>query len=378
MTRPTTTGNKHAIYSLGMWETFFWVQTSQVGIGLLSLPRVVSEEAGHSGWIAIPLATLLAQIGVWLIILLMRRFESRDVFDIFRLLFGRWIGNVAGFLFAAHCVVACGLVTRTYIELVQTWLFPTTSTLMFYLLLLVPTFYLITSNPRVIGRYCVMTFFGTIWIAMLMYRPIEQIQTDFYLPLLDTTWMKIIKATLMTSHSVTGFEVLLVFYPYIQDKKKALRWTSYGIWFTCVIYLFVTLVCFGFYSQGQLQQVQLPTVHLLQVVQLPMIERVEHLVIAVWSFLIVSTTASYLWAASAYLSRWKRFEKRTWLWLLVPMLPMGIWPEEVYVLNRLALFFGWLGGFICLILPALLLLFAMMRGIKGTPDQAPEEARQAS
>lgn len=367
-----------AIWSIGMWETLFWIQTAQVGVGILSLPRMISEAAEHSGWMAIPIAGLVVQLALWMMVVLMRRFDPLDLYDILRLLFGKFVGNLLGFLFAFYCLTACGLVVRTYVEVVQTWLFPTTSTPVFYWLLVVPVVYLGLTNPRVLGRFSIIAFLSTIWMTLLMIIPIREIDYGYYLPIFDITASSLFQAALATAHSVSGFEVLLVFYPFIQNKKKALKIMSVGIWFTISIYLFVTLIAFGFYSQGQLQTIILPTVHMLQIVQLPMIERIEHIGIAVWSFLVVSTAASYTWAGGRFIRNWERLQKYTpWL-LMAPLTILAIWPREVFELQNLSLIFGYTGGSIALFLPPLLLLTAKIRGKKGAPDQTPEEERKAS
>jgi hypothetical protein len=215
-------------------------------------------------------------------------------------------------------------------------------------------------------------------MGLLMFRPLAEVNIDLYLPLLDITPFKLLNAVLASSHSVGGYEVLLVFYPFIQNKKKALKVMSAGIWFTIVIYLYITLIAFGFYSQGQIQSLIVPTVDMMQIVQLPMIERTEHIGIAAWSLLVVSTAASYIWAGGRYFRNFKRWDKFTPLILLGPLLWLGYWPREMYNLQKFSLFYGYLGAIVAFLIPSMSLLVAKIRGIQEPPKPSQEEEKVAS
>jgi spore germination protein (amino acid permease) len=351
----------HRFRSLGFLDLVFLVQTVQVAIGLFNLPRVIVEEAGHNGWMAILFAGLIAQFGVWMIALLVKRFPDLDLYEILVRLYGKWIGRVIGFLFAAYCLCLGTLVGRTYIEVVQLWLFPTTSSNVFFFLLLFPCYYVATAGARVLGRFGVLTFFATSWMILLLYAPASMITKEYYFPLFESSAWQLALATWKVSTSILGFELLLVFHVYAKKKEKILLASSIGIWITTGIYLLVTLIAIGFYSPGQIMKVISPTLHMFQVVELPMIERIEHIGISTWSFLVISTAAPYLWSAGRYLYSFGKWSEPRSVLVTFPLVYfLGTLGKDAFFMSKYEDILGSIGLVISISLPTLLWLSAVI------------------
>ncbi|ARU60556.1 hypothetical protein CBW65_05295 [Tumebacillus avium] len=370
----------YALRSLDFSQTVLFVQTVQVGIGLFNLPRLVSEKAGHSSWISILIAGAIIQVAMIVIVKLLQRFQNLDVYAIMNRLYGKWLGNLLGAIFALYCVFVAAVVTRSYVEIVQQWLFPTTSTIMFYILLILPTVYCALGGARVLGQFAVVTFFGTIWMMALLIVPAQEIQGDYYRPLLDFKVMELLSATWQVSVSAVGFELLMVIYPFLQYKKKTMLASSIGVWMTTVIYLIVVLISIGFYSQEQIKTMLSPTLHLFKIVMLPIIERIEHIGIVTWSFLVVNTAASYLWAAGRYLIRFNKWKPNTCILLIAPVLfGIGIYPTDMLTLTQMQDLAGLIGVIMSIALPPLLLITALIfrKKAEQTPpeDQTKEEVQ---
>ncbi|PWK16296.1 GerAB/ArcD/ProY family transporter [Tumebacillus permanentifrigoris] len=371
--------NERKFRSLGFLDVLFLIQTVQVGIGLFDLPRVIVEEAGHPGWISIIIAGTLAQLAVWMIVLVTRRFPEQDLYEIFTRLFGTWVGRVCGGLFALYCLTIATVVCRAYIEVVQLWLFPTTSTNVFYILLLLPCYYAATAGARVLGRFGIATFLATVWMMFLLIVPARMITPEYYLPLFDTTAVGLLRATWKVSISAVGFELLLVYHVFTKKKEKNMLAASLGIWLTTTIYLLVSIIAIGFYSPGQIMKVISPTLHMFQVVELPMIERIEHIGISTWSFLVVSTVATYLWAAGRFLYSFGKWsEPRCVLATLPLVLVMGIWSQDTLLITKIETILGTTGGIVSILLPALLLLASIILRKRGSASPPAEDTPEVN
>ena len=377
--RPTNSGSTYhkrlqaserSLYSIDFTQTLLFVQTTQVAVGLFNLPRVVVEAGGHSGWMGVLGNGLLGQVGLLIMILLMRRFGTLSLYQIMREVLGRWLGTALGLLFAVYCTAVAAVVARSYVEVVQAWLFPTTSTPMFYLLLTLPALYCATGGARVIGRFSVLTFFATAWMLLLLFKPFSMIQTDYYLPLFDVKLTGLLKATWSVFASNLGFELLMVIYPFIQKKEKALLAASLGIWTTTFIYLLVTGVAIGFFGEGLIRMTLSPTLDMFMVVELPLLQRIEHIGISTWSFLVVGTGAAYYWSAGRFLFEISKWKEQTCLLMFFPLLYMlSNFSKDIYVLTQFENILATIGAVVIFGLPTLLLLLAILRKKRGQSPQ---------
>ncbi|MFD1909171.1 GerAB/ArcD/ProY family transporter [Paenibacillus rhizoplanae] len=68
-------------------------------------------------------------------------------------------------------------------------------------------------------------------------------------------------------------------------------------------YISFTLICFGFFSLGQLKKLLYPLLDLLAFIQFPFVERLENLLYGFFLFLILITVVMYWWAAAESVKR---------------------------------------------------------------------------
>ncbi len=64
-----------------------------------------------------------------------------------------------------------------------------------------------------------------------------------------------------------------------------------------MLYLLVTIVTFVYFSEGQLKHTLWPTLTLLKIAQVPIIERFEYIVVSLWLLVVLPTITLHLWSA---------------------------------------------------------------------------------
>ncbi|MBL0387231.1 GerAB/ArcD/ProY family transporter [Tumebacillus sp. ITR2] len=284
---------KHSINSI---ELLFLLHTVPIGVGILGLVRFVADKSGHDAPLAVLLSGLYPQIGILFMWLLLRRFQNLGVYEIHKELFGKWLGFLFNFAFISYCLYASFMTMRTFIELINTWLYPMTSPMVLTCILLVPTLYASYCGVRLLGRYATTTFFLTVWILLLTYFPTKEATLSHLFPIGQNGMSSIFQGSLLSALSILGFELLLVMYPYVAHKQDVLPAASIASWGMTLIYLLNAIVTIMFFSLPQLEKTIWPMLTMFKHVQVPFIERFETIVIAVWVMRIVNTCGAYLWA----------------------------------------------------------------------------------
>lgn len=59
----------------------------------------------------------------------------------------------------------------------------------------------------------------------------------------------------------------------------------------------MTIVTFVYFSEGQLKHTLWPTLTLLKIAQVPIIERFEYIVVSLWLLVVLPTITLHLWSA---------------------------------------------------------------------------------
>jgi hypothetical protein len=155
-----------------------------------------------------------------------------------------------------------------------------------------------------------------------------------------------------------GFEMIVMFYPFIKDAKTSQKYAHGGALTTTLITVFVYLVSIVFYSQKQLELTIWPTLSLTSIVELPFIQRFEYIDVSWWALVIIPNMTIPLWAASRGFKRLFNVQQKYPLWVMsIIILLTNIFVFDVdslYILRKIINPYGAL--FVALYLPLLLVV----------------------
>ncbi|MFA4136691.1 MULTISPECIES: GerAB/ArcD/ProY family transporter [unclassified Brevibacillus] len=296
------------------------VHATQIGVGILGFQRIVAREAGHDAWISVVLAGLVTHLTLWIIIKTMQKYPSADIYGIQDDVFGRWLGTAVSIIYITFFIMTAGIILRSYIEVVQTWVFPNLPTWILSGIILFLAYYTIVGGIRVIAGYTFFSIIATLWLVFDIYFPLQFARWEYLFPIMDTSFENLFRGMLAMSLTSVGFEVLYVVYPYVQNKDKVNKSAQLAVLVTYIIYLILMIVTLVFFSQGQLMRTIWATLNLQKMVYLPILERFELVVISLWLIVILPNIMLYLWCSARGLKRLFGFNLRSSLHWILPVI----------------------------------------------------------
>ncbi|MFS0558493.1 GerAB/ArcD/ProY family transporter [Brevibacillus sp. 179-C9.3 HS] len=308
-------GNTISAYLAGIL-----VHGAQLGMGILGFQRIIAKEAGHDAWISVIFAALLTHLTVLIINKTLQKYPSADIYGIQEDVFGKWLGTGISIIYLTYFFVSAGVIMRTYIEVVQTWVFPNLPTWILSGIILFLAFYTIVGGIRVIAGYAFFSIMVTIWLILDLYFPLKFARWEYLLPIMDTSLENLFNGMIAMSLTSAGFEILYVVYPYVQNKDRVHKSAQYGVLVTYLIYLLVMIVALVFFSQGQLMRTIWATLNMQKMVYLPILERFELVVISLWLLVILPNIMLYLWSSARGLKRLFGFNLRHSLYWIIPVI----------------------------------------------------------
>lgn len=284
-------------FQVSPFFVFFLIHSMQVGVGILGFQRIVALKAGHDAWLGVLIAGLSTHLAIYMIYKTLE-LGGNDLMSVHRFVFGRWLGGFLSCLFLVYLLFSSFTVLRTYIEIVQVWMFQDFSPLLFSFLFLVLVFYIVSGGFRTVAGIC---FFGVVlpfYLLLTFFFPLEFSNIRNLLPTLDSPLAEIISSAKGMTLSILGFEILFIYYPFLKNPKKSKKWAHYGLLLTTLLYLLVLAVSLSYFSEIQLQKNIWPTLTMWKIVELPFVERFEYIGIANWCLVILPNICLPIWAAS--------------------------------------------------------------------------------
>ncbi|MFG6494670.1 GerAB/ArcD/ProY family transporter [Fictibacillus sp. UD] len=292
------------------YMVFYMVTTMQVGVGILGFERYIAKSAGHDAWIAVVLGGLSFNIIIWMIYRILLK-ENTDIVGVHRNLFGRWVGGLLSLLLLLYFISTVITVLRTYIEVIQIWMFPELGTGVIAILFLVLAYSFVVGGIRAVAGLAVLGFFITLPLFLLKYYALKDAHYTNLLPIFDHSITEILAATKGVTLNYLGFELILLYLPFLKQPEKSQKWAHFGNLFTIFTYFITIFVSFVYYNQEQLQHTIWATLTLWKIVDLPFAQRFEYAGIALWLFVILPNLCIGLWSVSRGLHRLYKIKQKS-------------------------------------------------------------------
>ncbi|MEY8752993.1 GerAB/ArcD/ProY family transporter [Peribacillus frigoritolerans] len=325
-------------YKVSPFYVFFLVHSMQTGLGVLSFQRDLAKATGTDGWLSILLAGLIVHILIWLIYKIFR-FVPGDIISTNNHAFGKWIGNFFSLLFILYFFVLGMTIIIGYINVIHVWMFEEVPSWAFALVFLILIYYINTGGFRTITGIAFLTVIVSYWLLFVPFYGFKYSDFTGFLPIFHHNLFEIMNGTKSISLSMLGFEMILMYYPFIKNAETSQKYAHGGVVLTTLLSLLLYFVSIVFYSQKHLTLTLWPTLTLTSIIELPFIQRFEYITVSWWTIVIIPNMVIPLWAASRGVKRLFNVQQKYPLWgmsiiiLLVNIFFYDI--DSLYILNKI-------------------------------------------
>ena len=260
-----------------------FVLSSKIGTGIIYIPHWLAIYSGHCGWICVLISGIISTFLLYLIIILLKRYKNKSIFEINNVLFGKYIAWIINILLCIYLFIIGSFVVRNYVDIVSLRLLPRTPPIVLTLSILLTTIYLIYSGLKYICRYENIIFLSIFSLLFLCLIIIKDIKITFLLPLFNSNLVSIASGIFISFYAFLGFEVVAFVYPYVVDKENVTKSLMLSSFFLTFFLTFMTFVLTGFFGENMIKHLVLPIITLTGSVKFPVFESLDIYFILSWT-----------------------------------------------------------------------------------------------
>lgn len=356
---------------VGTYEVFASVANMLIGFGLLTLPRIIVQKT-HSvdGWVSILIGGVSAIFFSWIVAKLISRFPKQNLYEIGGAVIGKPLALLITLMFAVYMLAFVAYETRGVASISRLYLFDRTPVEIVSLVFLLVLIYGV-SGPSV-TLFRLNTLFLPIVIMLIFVLLLMNISHfDFHnlMPFFVTDWRELVITSKESTFSFLGFEILLFYNSILNKPKKAVKASTLGMLIPLILYLLVFLITLGMFGAEVTASTLYPTEELAKQVEVPggFFERFESIFFSVWILTLFNSAAMAfdvsLSAIEAVFSKAKRMALAIGLGPILFLIIMQ--PQNIDELQLFAEWISYAGIGVGMVVPTLLLLLAILRGVKG-------------
>lgn len=289
---------KYALNEITTSQFIFFIYKTQVGMGILTMPRITAEEAGTDGWISVIFGYFLAIFISIVIIKIMEKHPEDTLFDLLSKVFGKWIGKLFIIGWIGYTGYFAIVLLLTTVFIIQVWIFPQTPSFLVMWLFLIPIYMITRSGIRVIGRYAEFVYFITLWMVPLLLFGLKDAHWLNLLPILKEDWKPVLVAVQKTVVPFIGFELAFILYPFLKNKKSAFKGIIIANTLTFLLYMYVIIITYVYFSPDEIKEYTWPTLNILKSIELPFLERFEIIFLSFYMIILSMTIIPFLFTAA--------------------------------------------------------------------------------
>ncbi|WP_431800366.1 GerAB/ArcD/ProY family transporter [Halobacillus andaensis] len=343
---------------------FFVIHSMQVGVGIMGFEGYIAEHSGFDSWISILIAGAFMHLILWMIYSLLQS-SGGDIVSIHKGLFGKYVGGFLSIVISLYFLLLALTVLRTFVEVIQVWIFPSLRIELFTVVFLALIYYLVVGGFRLVTGFCMISVILTLPLLLLKFFPIQVGDVNYLYPTIEHGLVDLLASAKATTLSFLGIELLLIFYPFIKKPQQSVKWAHFGVFFTILIYLATALVAFVYYSEEQLKQVTWGTISLWKIVEFPFIERFEYIGISLWVYVIIPNICLAMWGASRIPKRlFKISQKKMIILYCVILYIVTLLLDDRQIVEKINNFTSQVGFYVLLYIPVLFILSKIFRKVR--------------
>jgi len=265
----------------------------QVGVGMIGLPSNLATICGHDGWISALIYGIIITAVIALIIKLMNRYNNKSLYEINKLLYGKYLGGLLNLLIVLYLWYSVCLCLRSYINVIHADLLRSTPTFVLCVFTLIPTCYLAWYGLKYVTRFAQMIYLSICFCLILFFLVFSDLRLNFLMPIAQSG-IEGIKASFSPCiFAFLGYQVISVIYPEITNKQKAMKFAIGANIITTIFYVIMLLVTTSFFGEEMLKKSIYPMIKLSRSYRAPIIERMDVLFISVWLPAMAMSIAGY-------------------------------------------------------------------------------------
>ncbi len=348
-------------------QASLFIVAAQTGIGILLLPSAVTRYAGHSGWISVLIGGVPVFFGCLMIISLCNRFNGSSILTINTTIFGKHIGFFLNLIIVLSFIFITASQFLLFVSIVGTWFFKSTPLWVLAIYLVIPSVYITAKGLKAICRFNFLLFLFIPIILSLIPLNLQNFRFTQLLPLEGHGLMAILSGVPATAIAFSGFEVLLLIFPYITNKKNLRKYVSAATISTTLIFTIIVIVAIAVFGENLLVKRVSTISGLARMIRLPVFERVDLYYFAIWISGMLLVLNSYCFISTNSLKQIFRIKNKYLSLLIITVIKLStaFFISDTNVQTMLFNISSYIAMVIGIFIPIVLLLISIITKKKG-------------
>lgn len=294
---------------------------SCIAIGILSLPNEVVKIAKQDGWLSV----LIGGIYLFYIVIgalyIAHNYPNENILILNRKFFGKFFGNILNivqlFIYVIYVVSEVSGISN----FLRVYIIDFLSSFRVMFLYIVIAALCSYKGLKAIGRISEIVFYNiilsiSIGIIVLVKGSILNV-----MPVFGSGFINIVKGIKGGIYAYLGIEIVLILYPYINDKNKLKTACIRSATLICLSYTWVTFATIFYLGHTFIPKAIWSSLYIIESLRLPIINNFRFILMFLWIFVsLTAVTVNYYACELIIKDLLKKLKRNVFYFLSVPLM----------------------------------------------------------
>lgn len=310
----------------------------------LKFPAVMNSYSAQNAWFTTLLGGIYPILFFTMYGFVYRAYPDKNIFEINRLFLGKFFGNLFNLLLVIY------LVSYSITQFVGFGMMLTNTVLWYYSVYQTMFLIIITAALATFFSFKSLLKFGQIslylvaFVLFIIAFALKDGSFSNIRPFLDAEPLNLLRATFHGIYAYAGFEVMLLYLPYLENKKdykKIALNTCFAITFLLTWLVFIVIF---YYGPDATSMLYFPLLNLVSSLKLPLVNNFIIIFVTLWSLhSLKNSTFSISYMLDMLPPKTNSKFKKLWLIILIPFLLFMIYKINniinlVYFINYIFIY----------------------------------------
>ncbi|AVQ39917.1 hypothetical protein C7M56_14985 [Clostridium botulinum] len=295
-----------------------------VGIGILSLPSSAIKIAKQDGWISVLLGSIYPLYITFIAIYIRKNYPKEDILDISKKIYGNILGNILNLIFLSFFFIISTDLAAEINNILKIYMIHSLSFWNLSSLLFLFVAYAAYGGTEVIGKINEILFYGTFAVFLIPLFSLKNINITNLQPVLGSGIRNIVKGIKGTFISYSGFEILFIFYPFINENVKIKKPAFKSIIFTTILYTLYVVLTLLYLGINASQKFLWPVITITTSIIIPIINSFKYIFLSLWTMTMFKCISIYYFTFTYGLNKiFKKISRENWIIISYPIMIIG-------------------------------------------------------
>lgn len=294
--------NKEKNELLTLNQLTFLLAGFLLGPGFFKLPNYVVEKAKQDAWISVSLALSYPLYIILISIYIAKKNPKDNILVLTKKFFGNIIGTIVLIFYFFQWPIATIIMNTDLIRIFRTYAVNFLSPLKISFVSISLAIYAAYEGLKVLGKANEIISYIALPLLAISIIGLTDGSILYLQPVFSSGWNNILKGSIITSYFFTGFEALLLFHPFVYDKKGIKKSVLKAFLICSVVWIwiiFITIYNLGIYV---IQKSEWAFILVFESIRIPIVNNFLYIFLFLWSLMSFKTISNHYFSTALVLN----------------------------------------------------------------------------